>query len=69
MKLQRVDVVLVPFDHLAVAHRRRLDRHQIVEPVIGSARSRRDAGRDARGVPISCTGQLDGAGAAGGRPD
>ena len=32
---QGVDVVLVPLDHLAVLHRRRLDRHQIVEPVAG----------------------------------
>ena len=35
MNLQRVDVVLVPFDHLAVLHRGRLDRHQLVEPVVG----------------------------------
>ena len=35
MKLQRVDVVLVPLDHLAVLHRGGLDRHQLVEPVVG----------------------------------
>ena len=35
MNLQRVDVVLVPFDDLAVDHRGRLDRHQFVEPVVG----------------------------------
>ena len=35
MNLQRVDIVLVPFDDLAVLHRRRLDRHEIVEPVVG----------------------------------
>ena len=35
MNLQRVDVVLVPLDHLPVVHRRRLDRHQLVEPVMG----------------------------------
>ena len=31
---QRVDVVLVPLDHLPVDHRRGLDRHQIVEPIV-----------------------------------
>ena len=35
MNLQRVDVVLVPFDDLAVVHRGRLDRHEVVEPVVG----------------------------------
>ena len=35
MNFKRVDVVLVPFDDLAVLHRRRLDRHQLVEPVVG----------------------------------
>ena len=34
-ELERIDVVLVPFDHLAVDHRGRLDRHQVVEPVVG----------------------------------
>ena len=34
-ELERVDVVLVPFDHLAVDHRGRLDRHEVVEPVVG----------------------------------
>ena len=34
-ELQRVDVVLVPFDHLPVGHRGRLDRHQAVEAVAG----------------------------------
>ena len=34
-EFQRVDVVLVPFDDLAVLHRGRLDRHQFVEPVVG----------------------------------
>ena len=34
-ELQRVDIVLVPFDDLAVVHGGRLDRHQIVEPVMG----------------------------------
>ena len=34
-ELQGVDVVLVPFDDLAVGHRRRLDRHELVEPVVG----------------------------------
>ena len=34
-EVQGVDVVLVPFDDLAVVHRGRLDRHQFVEPVVG----------------------------------
>ena len=34
-EFQGVDVVLVPFDDLAVVHRRRLDRHEFVEPVAG----------------------------------
>jgi hypothetical protein len=34
-ELQRVNVVLVPFDHLPVGHCRRLDRYQFVEPVMG----------------------------------
>ena len=32
---QRVDVVLVPLDDLAVDHGGRLDRHEVVEPVVG----------------------------------
>ena len=31
---QIIDVVLVPFDDLAVRHGRRFDRHQLVEPVM-----------------------------------
>ena len=34
-ELERVDIVLVPFDDLAIGHRGRLDRHEIVEPVVG----------------------------------
>ena len=34
-EFQRIDIVLVPFDDLAVFHRRRLDRHQFIQPVIG----------------------------------
>src|SRR3546814_8417400 len=30
---QRVDIILVPFDDLAVVHRGGLDRHQLVDPV------------------------------------
>ena len=33
-ELQGVDVVLVPFDDLAVLHRGRLDRHEVVEAVV-----------------------------------
>ena len=32
---QRVDVVLVPLDDLAVFHARRLDRDQVVQPFLG----------------------------------
>ena len=32
---QRVDVVLVPFDHLAIHHGGGLDRHEIVQTVMG----------------------------------
>ena len=35
MNFEVVDIVLVPFDDLAVLHRGRLDRHEIVEPVLG----------------------------------
>ena len=31
---QRVDVVLVPLDHLPVDHRRGLDRHEVIEPIV-----------------------------------
>ncbi|MCY1223277.1 hypothetical protein D9M72_353980 [compost metagenome] len=33
--LQRVEIVLVPLDHVAVWHRRVHDRHDLVEPVAG----------------------------------
>ena len=53
MKLQGVDVVLVPLDDLAILHRRRLDRHQLVEPVVGEHEAARDAATRCRGAPIS----------------
>ncbi|MNQ36084.1 hypothetical protein D3C85_495960 [compost metagenome] len=34
-ELQGVDVVLVPFDDLAILHRRRLDGNQVVQAVVG----------------------------------
>ena len=34
-EFQRVDVVLVPLDDLAVLHRGGLDRHEFVEPIMG----------------------------------
>ena len=34
-ELEGVDVVLVPFDHLPVDHGGGLDRHEVVEPVVG----------------------------------
>ncbi len=42
--LQFLEIVLLPFDHPAVDHRRRLDRHEIVEPVAGEDEAARDAG-------------------------
>jgi hypothetical protein len=33
-ELERVDIVLVPLDHLAIDQRGRLDRHEVVEPVV-----------------------------------
>ncbi len=47
---QRVDVVLVPFDHLPAVHRRGLDGDEIVEPVMGqheAARMLREMARRA----------------------
>jgi hypothetical protein len=32
---QRVDIVLVPFDEGAVVHRRIVDRHRFVQPILG----------------------------------
>ena len=32
-EFQRVDIVLVPFDHLPVFHRGRFDRHQLIKPI------------------------------------
>ena len=58
-ELQRVDVVLVPFDDLAVRHRRRFDRHQFVEPVMGQ----HEAARMLRQMPRRAdqfAGQRDG---------
>ena len=52
-ELQRVDIVLVPFDDLAVFHGGGLDRHQLVEPVMGQDEAARDAGERWRGAPIS----------------
>ena len=34
-ELQDVDVILVPLDDLAIFHGRRLDRHQLIQPVAG----------------------------------
>ena len=43
---ERIDVVLVPFDEGAIVHGGVADRHGLVEPARGSARSRRHAARD-----------------------
>ena len=32
-EFQRVDIVLVPFDDLAIIHRRRFDRHQLIKAI------------------------------------
>ncbi len=45
---QGIDVVLVPLDHLPVLHRRRLDRHQLVEPVMGEDEAARVLGQVSR---------------------
>ena len=47
-ELQDVDVVLVPFDDLAVLHRGGLDRHEIVEPVARQHEAARMLGEMAR---------------------
>ena len=47
---ERVDVVLVPLDHLAVRHRGGLDRHQLVEPVVGEHEAARMLRQMARGA-------------------
>jgi hypothetical protein len=44
-EFQGVDVVLVPFDDLAVGHRRRLDRHQFVQAVMGQHEAARVLGQ------------------------
>ncbi len=38
---ERQPVVLVPFDHLSVGHACRLDRHEIIEPVVGEQKAAR----------------------------
>ena len=43
-EMQRVDVVLVPFDDLTVLHRRRLDRHEFVQPVMSEHEAARMLG-------------------------
>lgn len=57
-ELQGVDVVLVPFDHLPRVHRRRLDRDQLVEPVL---REHESAGmlRQMPGRPHELTREVD----------
>jgi hypothetical protein len=57
-EFERVDVVLVPFDDLAVLHRRRLDRHEFVEPVAGQDEAAGCCDRW-RGVPIELLRQLE----------
>ena len=47
-KVQRVDVVLVPFDDLTVFHGGRLDRHEFVEPVMGEDEAARMLGEMTR---------------------
>ena len=48
MNLKGVDVVLVPFDDLTVLHRRWLDRHQFVQPVMGQDETARMLGEMTR---------------------
>ena len=49
-ELQRIDVVLVPFDDLAIDHGSGLDRHQLVEPVVGQDKTTGMLGEMARGA-------------------
>ena len=59
-ELQGVDVILVPFDDLAILHRGRLDRHQIIQPVMGqheAARMLRQMPRCAHQLPRQIKGQ------------
>ena len=65
-ELQRVDVVLVPLDHLAVVHRRRLDRHQLVQPVLGQDEAAGMLGQMARQAD-QLRGPDPGSGAGAGR--
>ena len=61
-EFEDVDIVLVPFDDLAVDHARRLDRHQLVEPIMGqdeSARMLRQVPRRAFEVPRQLEGECE----------
>lgn len=40
-EFQRLDIILVPFDNLPVFHGGWLNRHQIVEPVMGKGKTTR----------------------------
>ena len=65
---QRVDVVLVPFDDLAVDHGGGLDRHEVVETILGQnepAGMLRQMPREAD----QRAGEVDASGAAGGLAD
>ena len=55
---QRVDVVLVPFDDLPVGHRGGLDRHQVVEPVVGQHEAARVLAEMARRAD-QLTGEIE----------
>ena len=53
-----VEVVLVPFDHLALVHRRLDDRHDLVEPIAGDDKAADMLGQVAR-KPHDAIGMLD----------
>ncbi|KON63120.1 hypothetical protein KOEU_33620 [Komagataeibacter europaeus] len=68
-EFQDVDIVLVPFDDLAIVHGRRFDWHQFVQPVIGQdkpagmlrqvTRHANQAARQIQRQPDAPVGQVD----------
>jgi hypothetical protein len=57
-ELEGIDVILVPFDHLAVDHGGGLDRHEVVEPVVGEDEAARVLAEMAR-RPHKLAGEIE----------
>jgi hypothetical protein len=57
-ELECIDVVLVPFDHLPVDHGGGLDRHEVVEPVVGKDEAARMLAEMAR-RPHELAGEIE----------